>query len=598
MNSPYTMDADLLARLALTAIALAWLASRAYGVHLWCTRVEKQLPTMKRIGHMRKLRLKVGAGLDGWLWGPPLTFAVIGLGVIWWRWPYAIYAVALPIGAGGLRQLLHAESNDITRLRNALAVEMGTDKHDNPPKVTAHGRHEFGGPKQITVYPLPGWHQHQDKKRKAIEQAVRNTLEGHWRLLGEWDGNGLSRWERTPYLPPKIHYADWVPGLPWNELPAVLDGYGIFRIFDVLIMPHTLGTGATRFGKTTFVRDLAAHLHEHRLPLIALDVKHAGLAFLEGRVGVRCAFGYEQCVAAIDRIDQIVEDRLKLWTSKRQYRTPLFVICDETESLFEEIRSRQKKAPGASAPESIRKFHTAVKNSAKVRVFFVVLTQRPDAAVMGGAMRAQFGHRIGFGKLDPAGAKMLFGDQDWKLGTQTPELPGRAAVTTVDWKGHGQAPWLADPGERSHPAKDRAYAQQVLPPYEDGYEPPDPDAVEDDVSDDELTHNESAFGKVDASSSSDVNADDPGVLEPPKVDPQKLGARKRQARYKQRKLAAMEADPNHEWHGTGQGYSYGCKCDDCKAAWKGAKDQHQQVAPVLQLVPAPPPDDEDGQVPS
>ena len=37
-------------------------------------------------------------------------------------------------------------------------------------------------------------------------------------------------------------------------------------------------------------------------------------------------------------------------------------------------------------------------------------------------------------------------------------------------------------------------------------------------------------------------------------------------KYRAMALAAMAADPGHPWHGTYAGYTYGCRCEKCRAA--------------------------------
>lgn len=43
--------------------------------------------------------------------------------------------------------------------------------------------------------------------------------------------------------------------------------------------------------------------------------------------------------------------------------------------------------------------------------------------------------------------------------------------------------------------------------------------------------------------------------------------REAQRRSRERRLAAMERDPDHPAHGTTTGYNSGCRCERCRAEW-------------------------------
>lgn len=143
---------------------------------------------------------------------------------------------------------------------------------------------------------------------------------------------------------------------------------------------------------------------------------------------------------------------------------PIAVVIDELTSLLAAVKSRyqETKAKGMPAKDPVLEWIADIVRlgrSAKIHV--VVGLQRPDAAIMGGEMRDNFGARISLGKLQSKEASMMMWD-DPAIGVAVPAIKGRAIAVIDGAPGMVQATFTANP-DPSHDDYHRGMVEAMRP---------------------------------------------------------------------------------------------------------------------------------------
>jgi hypothetical protein len=115
---------------------------------------------------------------------------------------------------------------------------------------------------------------------------------------------------------------------------------------------------------------------------------------------------------------------------------PIAIVVDELTSLLGAVKRRYldtKDIPGKKMPtkDPVLDWIADIARLGRTAKMHLVLgLQRPDASIMGGELRDNFGCRISLGRLKSKEASMMMWD-DPAIGLSVPDVPGRA-VSVVD----------------------------------------------------------------------------------------------------------------------------------------------------------------------
>lgn len=249
--------------------------------------------------------------------------------------------------------------------------------------------------------------------------------------------------------------------LEQSSVPAVRVGRhedGSDVVVDLQEATHVAIQGMTRSGKSCFSYSLLSGLaHATAVEVVGCDPTAILLGPWVGRPGGRFratgggdmaahATALDNLVAEMDiRITQLVEsrrDKLEAFTSEM----PLLVtVLEEYPGLLAAAES-EDRAAGRSmkervAPRIVANVRRLVQEGAKVGVRVVIIAQRFDAAIVGGAERSNLGYRMSF-RVDRQGQHMLHPDLDSQVGEQVREFaPG---VGVLDAPGTPTAVFKSD----------------------------------------------------------------------------------------------------------------------------------------------------------
>lgn len=281
--------------------------------------------------------------------------------------------------------------------------------------------------------------------RARVEQVFNTMHSGRWRGVWNLEADTV-RLEQRPTLPDSVWLPDRALGdtddIMENyrqlEIPLALDEDGHEIVWRPAVVPQFLLTGSTGSGKTSTMHTIVAKVTQAGLPVWILDGKR--IEFLEFRDWPNVQFvggGVPQQVALMYRMKAVMDARYLLIEEGRAQVTdfePIFVIVDEFTEFRSNLLDWYSKVKGKSDPRipiTLSHFESLARLARSARIHMVVSAQRPDASILGGEMRSNFGMRMSMGRLDYEGARMMW--QNPTVGVTLPrEKTGRAMAPNRD----------------------------------------------------------------------------------------------------------------------------------------------------------------------
>ncbi|WP_203338608.1 type IV secretory system conjugative DNA transfer family protein [Nocardioides limicola] len=257
--------------------------------------------------------------------------------------------------------------------------------------------------------------------RARVERTLSVMLPGRWRARWDMEGDSVV-FEVRPTLPESL----WIPPLelpdddPLHNYRQVRIPYGVDEDGEVIawqpaINPQWLITGGTGSGKTSTGHGILTQITQFGWPVWIADGK--GIEFLgfQDWPNVQIvASEIAQQVAVIHRAWQLMEYRYQLVVERRA-RTedfePLMVFVDEFTDLKANLLTwyAQIKVKGdPTKPATLSEVGSIARKGRTARVHLVLSMQRPDADILTGEARENFGQRTSMGPLSPQGAEMMW----------------------------------------------------------------------------------------------------------------------------------------------------------------------------------------------
>jgi len=191
--------------------------------------------------------------------------------------------------------------------------------------------------------------------------------------------------------------------------------------------PHTLIIGSTNSGKTYLVSMLVLDYLRMGAELLIADPKSADLAIIGRRIDIKrygkityTASTENEITNLLKQANKKMEDRYKEWFADEKsfgktWRNipnakPLILIFDEYSAFV-----------SVSSPKAVKEVNSYLFNlilkGRQAGIEVVMIMQRPDANILSGNLRDQFGVRIGLSNMTADGRKMIFGTVDMEYQT-------------------------------------------------------------------------------------------------------------------------------------------------------------------------------------
>lgn len=287
------------------------------------------------------------------------------------------------------------------------------------------------GPLRFKVAYPSAYNDESDDTRQALVDGVNSKAPGRWRATWNTEENRVE-FERRPPMPTNIAIPVEASNDTWR-LPFGTDEHGDQVVWDMKLHPHALIAGGTGSGKTVTLRALIQAAVARGFVVICIDPKRIEMAGLRGWPGVRVvATGTTHMIAAVTLLADIMDDRYKAIEDgdvDENDLPPVLVVIDEAREFIDRANAHWKANKTGSGQEHpvIERWRSMARLGRSGRIHLLVGIQRPDAKVIGGEARDNYGFRVALGSMSPEGAKMMFGRTD--IGRDIPEdAKGRATV--------------------------------------------------------------------------------------------------------------------------------------------------------------------------
>lgn len=193
--------------------------------------------------------------------------------------------------------------------------------------------------------------------------------------------------------------------------------------------PHTLIVGGTNSGKTYLICNLILKYLYMGAQVNIADPKNADLAVIGRMIDVKkygkktnTATSENEIAGLLRKVSEEMDRRYqelfydetaigKTWRDFPDVKPIIFVF--EEYSAFVSISSQKV------VNEVNGYLHNLILRGRQAGVEVVLIMQRPDASIISGNIRDQFGVRIGLGNMSNDGRKMIFGNVDFDYKTIT-----------------------------------------------------------------------------------------------------------------------------------------------------------------------------------
>lgn len=350
----------------------------------------------------------------------------------------------------------------ITRIRAAEETDVHTfrqlqgifDRALDNPSVTVTGHAED----RISAFDVTYRPTNKDATgefRASVDNTVNAKTDREWQ--SQWDPtNHRVRYRLREQLPERILH----PLQPvTSDHLGFADSATCTLYWNLGDTPHALVVGRSGRGKSVIIRGLLfeACRPERNIDVRIVDPKKLSLLALRGWPGItHFAVTNEDMAQTIHDVYQIVESRntaiLDGKATREQYaKSRILLAVDETWELIRKL----KKTDYAYAIEELM---AIARTGRETGVHVLAGMQRPDASMLSGEGRSNFGLRIALGSLDAEGRRMVAAE-----GLVATKVRGRCEVIEEGEPSTlAQGWWTPDPSERMS-AEEKACVDALRP---------------------------------------------------------------------------------------------------------------------------------------
>lgn len=257
--------------------------------------------------------------------------------------------------------------------------------------------------------------------RRRVEAGVSTVLPGRWRAKWDLEADSVVL-EVRPSLPESV----WIEPLeppaddPLANYREVKIPYGVDEDGEVIawrpaVSPQWLMTGGTGSGKTSTGHGILTQISRYGWPIWIADGKGVEFLGFQDWPNVQIvASSIPEQIAVIHRAWELMEYRYQLVVERRARSEdfePLMVFVDEFTDLKANLLTwySQIKVKGdPTKPVTLSQIGSIARKGRTARVHLVLTLQRPDAEILTGEVRENFGQRTSLGPISPQGAEMMW----------------------------------------------------------------------------------------------------------------------------------------------------------------------------------------------
>lgn len=253
------------------------------------------------------------------------------------------------------------------------------------------------------------------KKGTDSEKALRNILVDQGLIREDLR-------EDASALLPKTAENPYLGGLslPWNKIALGVKAQNETVIWDVTREPHSLIVGATGSGKSVLQRTIFHHCLTHGWDYYGIDLKRVELSPWKkyAETVKRIATTKEEGLSVLTEVVGIMEERYTIMEEmkvnnffdlpEKQWK-PIMLMIDEALMFLELSGSKttEGKADDENSVMSYALLMKLVRLGRAAGIHVTIATQRPDATIIKGEMKANLDIRIAAGRMDATPSAMV-----------------------------------------------------------------------------------------------------------------------------------------------------------------------------------------------
>lgn len=277
------------------------------------------------------------------------------------------------------------------------------------------------------------------RNQQAFELHFNSAVSEQHSWSYTWEpANNRVICEPVPHIPSNVEYK-FPDTNPWNVFPLGVTATGEEAVWNVSQAPHILIAGSTGGGKSVTQRTILLHaLQTHDWSVVLIDPKMVELSAYRGRPGVlRVAIEIDESLQLTEQVRQEMSGRylrmkeagVNHFKDLPEPPPALLLMVDETFSLLSPTGLRSEEGKEIDAMKA--RIGTLLSDIARLGraagVHLALATQRPDAKVLPGELKANLDARIAQGRMDVTPSLMTL---DSDAATRLPAIKGRAILRT------------------------------------------------------------------------------------------------------------------------------------------------------------------------
>lgn len=353
-----------------------------------------------------------------------------------------IFALFLLIAFGRARQVMYARHKIFTRMFEVAnsRLSYGREAATNPwAWVDVQKWEDKTQPGKVIVAFPPRFRVDTPKSREEFQQHFDGvvTMDNAWTY--EWKGpEGIVVCEPVPNIPTMAPY----PGSyqhPWDHIPLGIgvEGEILWKLNDT---PHLLVCGGTGGGKSVLQRNIIFHVIQHSddIKFLGVDLKRVELkpfaAYKDAVLAIATSLedGVEVMRYGRDEMERryaIMEEvGVNHFRNLPEKMPALMIMVDEAFMFMgsEGIKTDEGKERDQLHGEATTIIGAIARLGRAAGVHLVVATQRPDAKVIYGEIKANLSARYVAGRVGSTPSLMIL---DTDTGTRIPGgVKGRGVI--------------------------------------------------------------------------------------------------------------------------------------------------------------------------
>jgi len=301
--------------------------------------------------------------------------------------------------------------------------------------VQLHGWDQIAVLTGVTVMFPPKFRSEEERNRTMFEQNFLGSItsDHSWEFTWESSNNRVMC-EPVPHITEKADYV-FPDTAPWNIFPLGIGRNGQEVSWDVSTYPHCLIAGTTGSGKSVTQGTILLHaLQSPEWRIVLIDPKRVELTVYRNHPHVlKVATELEDSLELIEqleremlkRYDVMEKEGINHFRELKEAPPPILLMVDETFQLLAPtgIKSDEGKAQDEMKARIGILLSSIARLGRASGIHQVLATQRPDAKVLPGELKANLDARIAQGRMDTIPSQMTL---DSDAATKLPAVKGRA----------------------------------------------------------------------------------------------------------------------------------------------------------------------------